>query len=255
MKRIISALFVIAAVFLYINGVFALKKPSNDLYVNDFAGVLNSDVKNYIITQGKILDEKTSAQLVMTTVNSLGGVPLQDYASNLFREWGIGDKAKHNGVLVLLSTEDRKIRIEVGYGLEGAINDGKAGRIINNYGAAYFKNNDWNTGIIQIYKALLYEIYNEYGEKVPDEIINDLKSTNVSKSENDLDIFNICIIIIIIIIFIINFKGGKGTPFIGGPFIGGIGGFGGGNSGGFGRGSSGGFGGGSSGGGGASRGF
>lgn len=251
MKRIISVFILIFSAFLYSRTVFSSYKPVDNIYVNDFAGVLDNDTKNYIISQGKTLEDKTSAQLAAVTVSSLEGALIEDYSLNIFRDWGIGNKTKNNGVLILLSIEDRKARIAVGDGLEGAINDAKAGRIIDNYGAPYFKNNDWNNGILATYKALLSEIYKEYGLDVPQEITESLESIRSSNSEENGYMFTIVIVLIVIILIIIlSNKGGKGGSSIGGPFIGMGGGFG---SGGFG---SGGFGGGgTTSGGGATRGF
>ena len=223
----------------------AVSRPSENLYVNDFANVLNDETKNYITAQGRTLAEKSKAQVVVLTVKNLEGKTIEDYAINVFREWGIGDKDKNNGVLLLLSIEDRKVKIEVGYGLEGAINDGKAGRILDQYGVQYFKNSDWNMGVYKVYSSLIEEVYKEYSLEVPKEIENVTKS---DPDKSDKEYIMLSAIILCVLLIIIFSKKGGGTPFIGGggPFV----------SGGFiGKNSSGGFGGGSSGGGGASRGF
>lgn len=228
---------------------------SKSIYVNDFAKVLNEDTKNYIISQGKALDQATSAQLAVVTVQTLESQPIEDYALNIFRRWEIGDKEKNNGVLLLLSTGDRKVKIEVGYGLEGALNDAKVGRILDDFGVPYFKEENWNSGVREVYVNLLAEIYKEYDLEVPEEVMKEASHSELD--ENREAFLNIGILIFIFLLFLIFTKmGGGGTPFIGGPgtFIGGNfrgSGFGGGGS--FGSGSS--FGGGSSGGGGASRGF
>src|SRR5699024_7310000 len=85
------------------------------------------------------------------------------------REWGIGNREKNNGVLILLAVEDRKSRIEVGYGLEGALPDSKTGWIQDEYMLPYFSEDDYSTGILEGYKAILLEIYNEYGIE-PDDL-------------------------------------------------------------------------------------
>ncbi len=252
--RRINWIFVIIIFFINLCDVkgFALNF-TEDIYVNDFADVLNEDTKNFIISQGKALDGSTSAQLAVVTTKTLESQPIEDYALNIFREWEIGNKEKNNGVLLLLSTEDRQVKIEVGYGLEGALNDAKTGRILDNFGVPYFKKENWNLGVREVYINLLSEIYKEYGLEVPEEVVDKAVQSKVV-DENMETFFEIGVVIFIFIIFLIFTKGDGGTPFIGGPgpFIGG--GFGGGSfrGGGFG---SGGFGGGSSGGGGASRGF
>lgn len=255
MKHIKSALLMAFIVFLCAFNVLCVPKFTQDGYVNDFAQVLNDDVKNYVISTGKTLCQKTSAQVVVVTIKSLQGESIDDYALSILRDWGIGDKDKNNGVLLLVATDDREVKIEVGYGLEGAINDGKAGNILDIHAAGYFKSNDWNSGIKETYAALLSEIYKEYKMDVPQEVT---EIAGDSDSSNSGDIyFDIMVLVLIIILFIFFTRRGGGTPFIGGPFMGGpfIGGFGGGGFIGRGGGGFGGFGGGSGGGGGASRRF
>lgn len=92
-------------------------------------------------------NKKPGAQIVVVTVKSLEGQSIEEYATELFRKFGIGDSQKNNGVLLLCSTGDRLFRIEVGYGLEGTLTDGKTGRIQDQYIIPYLKNNNYNDGI------------------------------------------------------------------------------------------------------------
>ena len=103
-------------------------KATSDFFVNDFAGVLSDQTKSEIMSRSAALseNEKVKAQAVVVTVKDTGGEDIADYALNLGREWGVGDKDKNNGVVILLATEQREIQISVGYGLEGAIPDSKA---------------------------------------------------------------------------------------------------------------------------------
>ena len=80
----------------------------------------------------------------------------------MFRTYGIGDAERNNGVLILISEEDRKIRIEVGYGLEGVINDSKAGRILDDYVVPYLKDDLWDDGILNCFNAVVKYIQKEY---------------------------------------------------------------------------------------------
>ena len=141
--------------------------PTQAFYANDFAGVLESDTKQYIARAASSLESRTSAQRVVVTVNDLGGEALEDYSLSLFRAWGIGSADKNNGVLILLDIGGRQSRIEVGYGLEGALPDGKTGRIQDTYMLPYFRQNDFDQGVRQGFNALLGEIYAEYGLEVP----------------------------------------------------------------------------------------
>ncbi len=217
--------------------LFALPNHTEKFYVNDFANILSEDVKNYIFSSSKTLDEKTTAQVVVTTVQSLEGQELESFSLDLFRSWKIGSKDKNNGLLILIAPEERVMRIEVGDGLEGAINDAKAGRFRDIYATPYFKENNWDEGIRQLYSAILSEIYKEYDMEVPENV-----SESFREKSNDTYSYIISIIIIIAILITIKFS------FPGNMFIGRGGGF---SGGGFGGGS---FGGGFSGGGGSASG-
>ena len=131
----------------------AKPEASSGLYVQDYAGVLTSKSKQYLQTLGRDLDRKTTAQVVVVTVPSLKGAALDEYALTLLRDWGIGQKDKNNGVLLLIAINDHKSRIEVGYGLEGILPDGKTGRIQDEYMLPYFKKGQYDAGIVQGYQA------------------------------------------------------------------------------------------------------
>ena len=143
---------------LIVNKSSALVKQSTEFYVNDTANIIDQSTEEYIININKKLYEQTGAQIVVVTVNNLEGMSIEDYAVELFRQYGIGDKEKNNGVLFLTALEERKVRIEVGYGLEGAITDGEAGRIISHQITPYFKNDDWNNGVNNGFNAILEKV-------------------------------------------------------------------------------------------------
>ena len=161
-KFLIGCLIFVIVGLGILNKSNAIVTQTSDFYVNDSAGVLDYSLKNYIILTNKSLYSQTGAQIVVVTVNSLDGDTIEDYANKLFRQYGIGDSKKNNGVLILLSIQDRKCRIEVGYGLEGTLTDGKTGRIQDDYMVPYFKNNNWQDGIKNGYNAVLEEVKNEY---------------------------------------------------------------------------------------------
>ncbi len=134
---------------------------SSGIYVQDNAGVFSASVSGYLQSLGRQLDQKTTAQLVVVTVPSLKGAPLEDYSLQILRQWGIGNKEKNNGVLMLISTGDRKSRIEVGYGLEGALTDGVTGQIQDQYMIPYFRKGNYEEGIARGYEALARRIAKE----------------------------------------------------------------------------------------------
>ncbi|PYU26320.1 MAG: methanol dehydrogenase [Acidobacteria bacterium] len=96
-------------------------------YVNDFAGVMDTDSRQRIGALCEELDQRADAQLAVVTIHTLDGDPVQDFASRLFQKWGVGPKGKDRGVLVLLAVNDRQYWTEVGYGLEPILPDGKVG--------------------------------------------------------------------------------------------------------------------------------
>lgn len=100
-------------------------KPTG--YVNDFAGVLDSATTKQLTSLCEDIDHDAKAQIAVVTVNTLDGADIESYAVDLFKQWGIGGKQSNRGVLVLLAVQERRYRIEVGYGLEPILPDGKVG--------------------------------------------------------------------------------------------------------------------------------
>ncbi len=279
-SRIIKPLLLLAlSVSLLFLPVFATASakeypaPTAAFYVNDFANVLDSATKNFIFENGAALERSTSAQVVVVTVDGIGDNVLEEYSLGLFREWGIGDKEKNNGVLILVDIGGRQSRIEVGYGLEGALPDGKTGRIQDAFMIPHFREGNYSQGIKKGFEAIVNEVYSEYGYE--DRLIGEgaLASTAELPEGIGIDprIARIIVIAILILALLdyrftrgliimtilrllfggihIRYKGGRGGGRWGGGGFGG-GGFGGG---GFGGGGFGGGGGGSAGGGGSSR--
>ncbi len=230
--------------------------PTEKFFVNDFAAVLTEADADTIYTSGAALQEATTAQVVVVTVDSLDGEPIEDYALEIGRQWGVGAEDKDNGIVVLLSEGDREIYIAVGYGLEGALPDSKIGRIIDNYGLSYFSSNNFSAGLVNIYNSIVNEIYIEYGMQ-PSE--NYIPADLLPDTQSDTDSFGEILISWIVLIALVSLYmgifGRRGGLFIfSSPrfFTGGFnhhgGGFGG-SSGGFGgfRGGGGSFGGGGAG--------
>ncbi|WP_303814612.1 YgcG family protein [Acidaminococcus timonensis] len=166
MKRLLLLLVVFCQLLAAPLGAGAQAKvpprPTTSIYVQDQAGVLSKNTRAAINAYSTALQKKTKAQIVVLTVPTLQGQSLEDYSLTVLRSWGIGDKEKNNGVLLLVAVKDRKSRIEVGYGLEGALPDGLTGRIQDQYMLPYFRNNDYDKGILNAYSALLQTVLKEY---------------------------------------------------------------------------------------------
>lgn len=223
-------------------GVVAADMPKGSDYANDFADVLSAETESYINSTGRSYQKTDGTQIVVVTIESLEGTSIEDYAYDLFNEWGIGSKDADNGILILLSVGDREIRVEVGDGMEGIFNDAKVGRMLDSLAIPHFAENDFDTGIKNLYGGIVEVIGNPeaYGEDETD--VGELAGT-------------IGLVILLIILSLM--RGGRGGWRRSWGHYGGYGGWGG--YGGFGGGSSGGgfggFGGGGSSGGGASRRF
>lgn len=121
--------------------------PDYQGFVNDYAGLLSPAVKTELEARLTQLEKDTTAEVAVVTVKSLEGDYVEDYAVKLFEKWKIGKKDKNNGVLFLVALDERKMRIEVGYGLEPVITDGRAGRIRDDDVIPKFKENDYEGGI------------------------------------------------------------------------------------------------------------
>lgn len=270
MKKVFALISVLILILSLSFSSFAisLPEPTNDFFVNDFVDIISSADESEIMKIGADLYEQTTAQVVVVTIDSLDGYDVDEFALELGRKWGVGSEDSDNGVVILLSLSDRQISIQVGYGLEGCLNDGKVGRILDNYAIPYLSNSDYSTGLLEAYKAVVNVVCEEYGiELNPDYNINDYESEDDEFGADAFTTMFIAIIIIIVIViifdkFLNNGPGDTngGSYHGGGRYYGGTtiyrGGFSGGSRGGF-SGGGGGFrgGGGSFGGGGASRGF
>jgi uncharacterized protein len=141
-----------------------LPAPVGDIYVQDFANVLSEPERAELRRMGRALEDQTTAQVAVLTVDTIGEQTIEQFANEALRQYGIGGAETNNGLLLVLSTNDRLIKIEVGYGLEGRIPDGKAGRILDQYAIPFLQNDQPNKAIIETYKALAGEVLAEYGE-------------------------------------------------------------------------------------------
>ncbi len=124
-----------------------LPQPSGA--INDFAGVLSADEERALTALVEAVEDATTAEIAVATVTSLDGIPLEEYATRLFAEWGIGRAATDNGVLILVAPSERAMRIEVGYGLEGVLPDGLAGQIIRETFLPRFRAEEYGAGIVE----------------------------------------------------------------------------------------------------------
>ncbi|NMB25082.1 MAG: TPM domain-containing protein [Firmicutes bacterium] len=210
-------------------------------FVNDFAGVIDRESASRIMELANSLKEQQGVELAVVTIRTAEPTTVKDYATSLFNEWGIGGP-EDSGLLMLLAIEEREIQVEVGYGLEGVLPDGKVGGILDKAVIPHFAKGEYGKGFLEGAKAFQGELSGE----------------SYAKKESDGE-FMASLIIFLIIAVVVYLsarkgpqvpKGPRGTVFRSGPVYpgtirpprssggprGGGGGFGGGRSGGGGAG-------------------
>lgn len=227
MKKIIHVFLLLTLVVI---SSFSLDIPKPNGFINDLAGILNFQEEDQLNQRVKKYEAETGVQIAILSIKTLDGNEINQYATRVFNEWGIGQKDKNNGILILHSTGDRKIFIATGRGIEGAIPDITAKHIVENDMAPYFKKSEFSNGYNKAIDSIELALKGEYKVKEPQKI-------------GTFGIILIVILVLILVVFLIILEEGGGGGF---GVFGSSGGSSGGGGGGFGGGSSGGGGGGGS---------
>jgi uncharacterized protein len=216
-------------------------------FVNDFAGIVDEASKRRIEALAAEVEQKTGAEIVLVTLKSLDGGDIQDTANRLFQAWGIGKKGKDNGVLLLDAATERRVWVEVGYGLEAILPDGKVGGILDEFVIPYLRNGQFGEGFLSGISAIAEVIAENAGVTLDGTV----KTSPGNRPQSDQGFGNLIGFFFLILLFLLFFGrrrsgglwilpwlflGGGGRGFGGGSFGGGFGGFGGGLSGGGGAG-------------------
>lgn len=232
--------------FLSIGIAYSATFPNYSLenkYVTDTVGVLSQNEKSQITSLCAGIEQSTGAQIAVVIIKTTEDMAIEEYAVKLFEHWGIGEKDKDNGLLILVAIEDKNYRIEVGYGLEGILNDAKVGRLAREFFVDNFRQGKYGEGIYLAVETIGREIGGE----------ETIISGEVGEDYVEVDFFVVLIFVLIPMMFLaiiaaIDHKRGRKNSFakmmlwflifsllgrgrgrIGG---GGFGGFGGGRSGG-----------------------
>jgi uncharacterized protein len=227
-------------------------------YVNDFAHVLD---QNSIAQMDDIchqIEEKAHAQITVVTVHSLDGADIESYAVDLFHQWGVGSKSKDTGVLILYAIDDHRARIEVGYGLEPILTDGKV-TSFQREAIPLMRSGNYSQALLLVTTRVANVIAQDAGVQITTPQLAPAPAERPEQPSRGMSTGGIILLIVVVIIVLVTplrsllfwilFSGmfGGGGGYSGGGFGGGGGGFGGGSGfGGFGGGSSGGGGGSSS---------
>ena len=196
MKKLLLALALLAI-------GFAQEIPKPVGHVNDFAGILPKDMSNRLEAKLRAYKTETSNEVSVVTVKSLGGMSVEDYTIRLAKAWGVGNKKKDNGVVFLIAPNDRKCRIEVGYGLEPKLTDIQAKRIIESVVIPKFKQGQMPAGVESGTESILLALT---GKAPP--AAAPVKGEPVSKPEMVLlIILGACFLVVIVVAMVI--EGGK----------------------------------------------
>lgn len=221
--------------------------------VNDYAGIIPADMAAAMENLAREILDKTGTSVVVATVKTVGDSEPDMYANDLYKAWGIGKKGEDKGVLIFLALQERKVRIETGYGVEGILPDGLTGSILDQYIVPLLKQGNYGTGLFNGMIAVGQVIARDAGVTIGEGYTLQRPAYARRGKKQGSGLFSLLFLLILMVL--IFSRGGRGMlPLLllmgmsGRDSGGGFGG--GGFSGGFG-----GFGGGMSGGGGASRGF
>ncbi len=241
MKRIVTAILILAGCFTAFQTA-----SSEDLHslqpsglANDFAGILSPNTKLKIEIALQEIERKTTAEVAVVTVKTTQPLTIEQYAVELFQKWGIGKKGKDNGILVLIAANDRKMRVEVGYWLEGAVTDINSKLIIQDLMTPAFKKGDYDLGTTVAVAMLAKLISAEYNVKL--DLDSGMAEMPLQSRKASLagSLFTLLFFILIFgsrfgTLFFLMGRGSGGywSGGSGGSFGGGFGGFGGGFSGG-----------------------
>ena len=265
--------------FVFLVGTFAAFSqtypPKSNTLVTDYTNTLSEGDKQQLENKLVAFDDSSSTQIAIVLIKSVGDYDIAEYAVGLGRNWGIGQKGKNNGLLILAAIDDHKVTIQTGYGLEGAVPDAITSQIIENDIKPHFRQNDYFGGLDAATNDIIKYTKGEYKADKQPANQNNTRNQNSNGGGGGIIFFIIIVVVILVIVFrgrggggggqIIGGRGGA-SPFwwfLAGDILGssgrGGGGWGGGDSGSFGGGDSGGggggfggFGGGSFGGGGSS---
>ncbi|MGM0903722.1 MAG: TPM domain-containing protein [Bacillota bacterium] len=214
--RILSMFLVFFTLFLFGGNSFAedlqIPAPVGDIYIQDFAGVLTEQEEIELRRIGRSIEDQTTAQIAVLTVESIGDTTVEEFANEAFRQYGIGSAQEDNGILLVIGMNpspgmtQRPLRIEVGYGLEGALPDGKVGRILDGLTIPLLLSNQPNTAIIETYKVLANEVSVEYGVENDGQLQAGQSPIQQSTGDEGFGIPLWILIPLIVVVVILDFK-------------------------------------------------
>ncbi|MCX6788259.1 MAG: TPM domain-containing protein [bacterium] len=209
MRRVTLLFLIVVAIIPFVASAYTSPgKPAG--FVNDFAGMLKPDEKTALEQKLSAFEKSTSNEISVVTIPSLEGDYIENYAVKLFEEWKIGKQGKDNGVLLLISRDDKSLRIEVGYGLEGALTDSQSYWIIQNEITPQFKQNNYYAGIDAGVSKIIAATQGEY-----------IPSESPKKNKTSTAIFDFWYFVPLIFIWLASILG-KSKSWWAGGVVGGV---------------------------------
>lgn len=195
-------LIICLLIFLFpLKSMASLPDIPSDFYYDEL-GMLDYSTKENITKTNKELVSKTGSQVMVATIKNTEGLPARDLGTQIFNKWKIGDQDKKNGVLILITEDDltnkREVFVATGYGIEGRLNDGKVGRIIDNFMIEDLKAGNYSKAINEGFNAIIAEVTDEYGIKLDGNYDYYLDAN--SKNENEISIGTLFMMLIVFIV-------------------------------------------------------
>jgi uncharacterized protein len=167
-KPVLVPIFMLAVYVIFLQQIcWALEVPALKGRVNDYAAILSPATRSQLEQALAAFEAAESTQIVVLTIPSLQGESIETFSMQVAEQWRIGQKKLDNGAILLIAKNDRKVRIEVGYGLEGRLTDLVAGRIIRDTIVPYFKAGDFDQGVISGVQAMMAAVKGEFEASKP----------------------------------------------------------------------------------------
>jgi uncharacterized protein len=167
-KQRLKRLSVCGLLFVLLAGAVpaaAMEVPALTARVNDYAGILSPATRQQLESVLASLEQEESTQLAVLIINSLEGENLEEFSLKVVEKWKLGQKGQDNGALLFIAKDDRKLRIEVGYGLEGVLTDLTSGRIIRDIITPQFRNGHFDQGVINGVSAMIAAVHGEFSRQ------------------------------------------------------------------------------------------
>ena len=210
---------------------YTIPEPSDDLYVSDYADVIDREVEEEIINANLELEEKNGVQIAVVTVDFLDGANIEDYAYDLFNQWGIGSAESNNGVLLLLAIGEDNYYCLAGDGLSNLLSAGRIKLLLNEYLEPDFASGDYSAGVSKTFNAIYDLVKDSSGAPIIQEPIYNSNSSSGTSSHRSssvgifsllLGIFVLIVVFSIVLSFISAFTRPRGyvrrRPYWGGFF-------------------------------------